>query len=85
MGYIGIPEDEYLATGWLISPTLIVTAGHCAVHHGHALKYIKVYFGYSGPKSIDKAGSTYRYGTKVAIPSEFLKARAYTHDVSFVS
>ena len=85
MGYIGLPKDEYIGTGWLISPTLIVTAGHCGVENGHALKYIKVYFGYSGPESIDKDGSTYRYGTRVAMPSEFLKADAATHDVSFVS
>ena len=85
MGYIGLPKDEYIGTGWLISPTLIVTAGHCAFESGQALKYIKVYFGYSGPESIGKAESTYRYGTRVAMPSEYLKAEAATHDVSFVS
>lgn len=85
MSYVGVSKDEYLGTGWLISPTLIVTAGHCVVEHGHALKYIKVYFCYSGSESIDNAESTYRYGIRVAIPSEFLKADAATHDVSFVS
>lgn len=85
MSYIGLPKDEYIGTGWLINPTLIVTAGHCGVEDGNPLKYIKVYFGYSGPESTDKAGCTYRYGTRVAMPSEFLKADAATHDVSFVS
>lgn len=85
MGYIGLPKDEYIGTGWLISPTLIVTAGHNGIENGHALEYIKVYFGYSGPESIDKARSISRYGTRVAMPSEFLKAEAATHDVSFVS
>ena len=83
MGYTGLPKDEYLGTGWLISPTLIVTAGHCTFEHDYALKYIKVYFGYSGPESID--GSTYRYGTRVATPEEFLKTEHPTLDVSFVS
>ena len=85
MGYIGLPKDEFIGTGWLISPTLIVTAGHCAFENSHALRYIKVYFGYSGPESIEKAGSTYPYGTRVAMPSEYLKADAAAHDVSFVS
>lgn len=85
MNYIGMPNDEYIGTGWLIGPTLIVTAGHCGVEADKALKYINVYFGYDGPDSVGKVGTTYRYGTKIAIPAEYLKANAAAHDVSFVS
>ena len=85
MNYVGLPGDEFIGTGWLISSTLIATAGHCGVEDGKALKYINIYFGYNGTGSESKPGVTRRYGTKIAIPAEYLKASVAAHDVSFVS
>ena len=74
-----------MGTGWLIAPDVVATAGHCVYDSGGPLKYIKVYFGYSGPESVGKAGCSYCYGVTAAAPAEYLKAQAYAHDVGFVS
>lgn len=87
MNYISRPNDPREGTGWLISPTLIVTAGHCCVHQGRPLNYVRVHFGYAGPESVGNVGTTYRYGIRVAMPAEYLRVREpdATHDVAFVS
>lgn len=54
-----------IATGWLIRPDLIVTAGHvaCDFDHGFGLlKSIKVYIGYDGAKTIHSNNVQYRQG-----------------------
>lgn len=85
LNYIGQTDDEYIGTGWLIGPSLIVTAGHCALEEQAALNYVKVYFGYAGPQSVNTNNCTVRHGVRVAMPAEYLKAEAAAHDVSFVS
>ncbi|KZZ91772.1 Peptidase cysteine/serine, trypsin-like protein [Moelleriella libera RCEF 2490] len=84
LNYIGQTDDEYIGTGWLIGPSLIVTVGHCAIEEQAALNYIKVYLGYAGPQSVNTNNCTVRHGVRMAMPAEYLKAEAATHDVSFI-
>jgi V8-like Glu-specific endopeptidase len=88
MCYINRPNELFVGTGWLITDSLIATAGHCVYdskENGTFLKYIKIYFGYNGPDSIQQSTCVYRYGAVAAAPAEYLKAPSYTHDVGFVS
>ncbi|KAK3491188.1 uncharacterized protein B0T23DRAFT_430148 [Neurospora hispaniola] len=64
-----------IATGWLIAPDLIVTAGHCVFDWGHYLNQvveIKAYIGYNGRASIGSPSVQFRKGVKVATTSEDL-------------
>lgn len=87
MAYTHGGSDEFMGTGWLISPDIIATAGHClfdSVYNGGCLRYIKCYFGYTGPSSV--AQCVYRWGISAAAPAEYLKSpSSEVHDVGFVS
>lgn len=79
-----------IATGWLIRPDLLVTAGHCAFDWGHnlgQLAQVKAYIGYSGQGSINdpKAGVQFRFGKRVATTLEWLTAKGNRNfDVAFI-
>lgn len=76
------------ATGWLIRPDLLVTAGH--VVYDHANKWgmstqIKAYIGYNGKESIGKPGVQFRYGTKVVLPQAYLAPQRIPYrDCAFI-
>ena len=49
-----------MGTGWLISPTIVVTAGHVVFDRGNKLgqaNQIKCYIGYHGHDSVPSAGN----------------------------
>jgi len=76
-----------MATGWLIAPNLLVTAGHCANDWSHNLgqvKEIKAYIGYHGKDNVKDPSVQFRHGKKIAAPAEWLNGPAMTRDVSFV-
>ncbi|KAJ3549848.1 hypothetical protein NM208_g299 [Fusarium decemcellulare] len=75
-------------TGWLITPSLLVTAGHCAFDHTHNLgKAVKVraYVGYRGKDSLNDKGVQFRTGVKIATPKEWITSDINrASDVAFV-
>ncbi|KAK8054389.1 hypothetical protein PG996_013690 [Apiospora saccharicola] len=79
-----------IATGWLIRPDLLVTAGHCAFDWGHnlgRLVQVKCYIGYNGHESIHDARAhvQFRSGKRVATTLEWMTAKNNRNfDVSFI-
>lgn len=79
-----------VATGWLIRPDLLVTAGHCAFDWSHEqghLTNVKAYIGYSGRESIkDPAYDVQgRIGLRAATTSLWLESGDNKpRDVSFI-
>jgi V8-like Glu-specific endopeptidase len=79
-----------MATGWLIRPDLVVTAGHCVYDHAHylgKLTHIKAYIGYAGKDSITDPGSMVqmRIGKSVCTTSKWFESGvSETGDVAFV-
>ncbi|KAF3005596.1 hypothetical protein E8E13_000698 [Curvularia kusanoi] len=65
-----------MATGWLIEPDLLVTAGHCANDWSHnygKLTHAKAYIGYTGKEAVSEANHVQmRMGIKVAAPESWL-------------
>jgi V8-like Glu-specific endopeptidase len=80
-----------MATGWLIEPDLLVTAGHCANDWSHnygKLTHVKAYIGYTGKEAVSEANQVQmRMGTKVATTESWLtKGNIDSRgDVSFIS
>ncbi|KAI1854417.1 hypothetical protein JX265_012451 [Neoarthrinium moseri] len=69
-----------IATGWLIRPDLLVTAGHCAFDWGHnmgRLVQVKCYIGYNGNESINdsRAEVQFRQGKRIATTLEWMTAK----------
>lgn len=63
-----------IATGWLVAPDLVVTAGHCAFDHSHGLGRLvkaKAYIGYKGYKNHSNRED--RWGTAVATTVKWLE------------
>ena len=76
-----------MATGWLIAPDLLVTAGHCSYDWTYGLgklTKVKAFIGYNGESSIPDPNVQFRSGKRVACPAEWLKGPAMTYDVSFI-
>lgn len=76
-----------IATGWLIAPDLIVSAGHCVFDWEHNLNQvteIKAYIGYDGRASVGSPDVQFRKGVKVATTTEWMKSGEPHHDVSFI-
>jgi V8-like Glu-specific endopeptidase len=83
------PDAKWpIATGWLIRPNLLVTAGHCAFDWGHGmgrLVQVKAYIGYYGQASISDPNVQFRCGSRIATTLEWLTAKGNRNfDVSFI-
>jgi hypothetical protein len=65
-----------MATGWLIEPDVLVTAGHCANDWSHnygKLTHVKAYIGYTGKEAVSEANQVQmRMGIKVATTESWL-------------
>lgn len=80
-----------MATGWLIRPDLVVTAGHCSYDWEHGLgrlTNVKAYIGYCGNESIydtDNFDVQFRTAISVATTSDWLGGgKNEARDVSFI-
>jgi len=87
-----VTEDEAtwaMATGWLVSGDLVITAGHCAYDYsrnfGRLIK-VKAYVGYNGKDSISSDSVEFRYGTAVATTDGWINTDGgyEPQDVSFI-
>ena len=84
------PGQWSMATGWLIKPDLLVTAGHCAFDWSHNLGRLvsaKAYIGYAGKKSINdpKFSVQFCMGKQIATTTQWLTSKGQRpHDVSFM-
>lgn len=80
-----------MATGWLIAPDLIVTAGHCAFDWSFKmgrLTQVKVYVGYNGRRSAENPTSSvqFRQGDQVATTVEWLRSKGTrAYDLAFIT
>jgi V8-like Glu-specific endopeptidase len=75
-----------MASGWLVQPDVVVTAGHCAYNRGlgRAVK-VKAYIGYNGKDSVNTSAVGFRMGVQIATTSGWLSAQASREsDVSFI-
>ncbi|KAI1345950.1 extracellular metalloprotease [Xylaria sp. FL0043] len=88
----GLGEDQAtwaMATGWLVSEDVVVTAGHCVYNYSHnlgELVKVKAYVGYNGKESISKSDVAFRRGIAVATTEGWMTT-AYgdeRRDVSFI-
>ena len=79
-----------IGTGWLVTPDLIVTAGHYAFDWSHKngrLTQVKAYIGYNGKASADDPQSAVQFqqGGQVATPSEWLRSKGMkAYDLAFI-
>ncbi|KAK6532792.1 hypothetical protein TWF281_006968 [Arthrobotrys megalospora] len=81
------PGTHAIATGWLIAPDTVVTAGHCAYDWSYGLGHlveVKVYLRYAGKQSVLEDTAELRYGKYVTVPTEYLKGPRDHYDVSFI-
>lgn len=78
-----------MASGRLVRPDIVVTAGHCAYDWssqlGRAIK-VKAYIGYNGKDSVKSGGTAdFRKGLQIATTSGWLSAQCNREsDVSFI-
>ncbi|KAL8759049.1 MAG: hypothetical protein Q9184_003738 [Pyrenodesmia sp. 2 TL-2023] len=71
------PGSWAIATGWLIAPDLLVTAGHCAFDWGYnqgKLVEIKAYIGYRGKTNVNDPNVQFRKGKRVTTTPGWLKS-----------
>jgi V8-like Glu-specific endopeptidase len=64
-----------MASGWLIKPDLLVTAGHVVYDHGSHLgpaTQIKCYIGYNGRDSVTSQSVQTRFGKNVLTTNEWI-------------
>jgi V8-like Glu-specific endopeptidase len=79
-----------IATGWLIAPNLVVTAGHCSFDWNYKFGQVVqavAYIGYQGHASVNAPGShtQRREGVMIATTKEWIVANgSRAHDVSFI-
>lgn len=79
-----------IATGWLIAPDLIVTAGHSVfdwTYKKGRLTQAKAYIGYNGKASSDdlKSAVQFQPASQVAAPSEWLRSKGMkAYDLAFI-
>lgn len=79
----------YMGTGWLISPEIMVTAGHNVYNWaGNGLgkaTIIKCHIGYQGKESIGKAGVQTRHAKRCVTSAEWLASKDNRHrDFAFI-
>lgn len=77
-----------MGTGWLISPELLVTAGHCSYDWSHKLgraTEVKAYIGYRGKDKLNDPNVQFRHVSKIVTTEGWLKAKGQkSFDVSFM-
>jgi V8-like Glu-specific endopeptidase len=82
-----------MATGWLIRPDLLVTAGHCAYDWGDLpdrkplgrAVAVEAYIGYNGKTSIGTENVQFRRGTQIVTTEGWVKSsHNRRNDVSFI-
>ncbi|KAH7304142.1 trypsin-like cysteine/serine peptidase domain-containing protein [Stachybotrys elegans] len=78
-----------IATGWLVSGDVVVTAGHCAYDYDNALGRLirfKAYMGYEGRHSIKSSNVEHQYGLAVATTPEWINTDGgdQRRDVAFI-
>ncbi|MCJ1265004.1 hypothetical protein MMC22_004879 [Lobaria immixta] len=85
------PNDPWItATGWLIAPDLIVTAGHSAFDWFYKmgrLTQVKAYVGYNGRASAEDPTSSvqFRQGNQVATTAEWLRSKGVrAYNLAFI-
>ena len=82
------PGRWAMGTGWLISPDILVTAGHCTYDWGHKLgraTEVKAYIGYNGKASVASPNVQFRTAKRIVTTEGWLKARgAKNFDVGFM-
>lgn len=80
-----------IATGWLIAPDLIVTAGHSAFDWSFKmgrLTKVKAYVGYNGISSAEDPTSSVQFqqGDQVATPVEWLRSKGTkAYNLAFIT
>lgn len=78
-----------MATGWLVSASVVVTAGHCAYNYssglGRLIK-VKAYVGYTGLDSASSDQVEFRFGEAVATTEKWITGDLGDEpsDVSFI-
>ena len=76
-----------MGTGWLISPEILVTAGHIAYNWGHKLgraTEIMACIGYNGQQSIKDPSVQFRHVKRIVTTEGWLRAKgSKMFDVAF--
>ena len=77
-----------MGTGWLISPDIFVTAGHCSYDWGHKLgraTEVKAYIGYKGRQSEQDPNVQFRRVKRIVTTEGWVKTKGQKcFDVSFM-
>ncbi|KAL9602705.1 MAG: hypothetical protein Q9219_001695 [cf. Caloplaca sp. 3 TL-2023] len=77
-----------MGTGWLITPDILVTAGHCSYDWSHKLgraTEVKAYIGYDGRQSEKSPDVQFRQAKRVATTEGWITTRGQKpFDVSFM-
>ncbi|ERF68250.1 hypothetical protein EPUS_02706 [Endocarpon pusillum Z07020] len=82
------PGSWAMGTGWLISPDIFVTAGHCSYDWGHKwgrAEEVKAYIGYSGRDSEKSRNVQFRQVKRIVTTEGWVKTKgSKAFDVSFM-
>ena len=82
------PGSWAMGTGWLISPDIFVTAGHCSYDWSHKMGRaveVKAYIGYSGRDSEKSPDVQFRRVKRVVTTEGWVKTKGQkSFDVSFM-
>ena len=77
-----------MGTGWLISPDIFVTAGHCSYDWGHKMgraEEVKAYIGYKGHQSEKDPSVQFRRVKRIVTTEGWVKTKgSKCFDVSFM-
>ncbi|KAI1114166.1 extracellular metalloprotease [Nemania sp. NC0429] len=78
-----------MATGWLVSQDVVVTAGHCSYDYSRGLGRlvkVKAFIGYSGRESVSNGKVKARWGSAIATTDGWINTVGgkETGDVSFI-
>ncbi|KAJ5662231.1 uncharacterized protein N7477_009847 [Penicillium maclennaniae] len=92
MSYEGGPASRSMGTGWLITPDLLVTAGHCVYDHKNQeregygrVNVMKCHIGYNGRDSLNTPDVQTRTARRIVTTGEWVDSGNNRHkDVAFV-
>jgi V8-like Glu-specific endopeptidase len=77
-----------MATGWLVRPDLVVTAGHCVYDWRRKMKRairVQAYIGYDGKASVNRDGVQCRKGVEIGTTFGWLSSHENLEsDVAFI-